>query len=171
MLLLKFIGLLAGQTLQNSALYEEAVTRRRQQEALVSDVRVHAAVAREMLLTCHARFSISSLPLVQCRMMETLTAQQSVDLIITQLIAASYQLLDVDRISLFIVEQEKNVLVCKVNKDASLVGCKVPLHYGKDMACRRVVRCQDAKYAISSHVLVLCSWWNDMFGVICSTCV
>lgn len=39
LLLLKFISLLAGQTLQNSALYEEAVTRRRQQEALVREER------------------------------------------------------------------------------------------------------------------------------------
>lgn len=40
-------------------------------------------------------------------MMETMTAEKSVDLIITQLIAASYRLLDVDRISLFMVEKGK----------------------------------------------------------------
>jgi GAF domain-containing protein len=97
--IMQFIGLLAGQSLSNAQLYEEACLRRRQQEAL-------------------------------CTMIELISAQTGLDEVIERIIDAAYSLLEVDRISLYIVDEVRGQLLCKVSKDPNAIGQRLPIRWG-----------------------------------------
>jgi GAF domain-containing protein len=65
-----------------------------------------------------------------CTMIELMSTSADVDEVIKCIIDAAYRLLEVDRISLYMVDEERNQLLCKVSKDANAVGQRLPRTWG-----------------------------------------
>ena len=71
-----------------------------------------------------------------CTMIELMSAETGVDEVIECIIQAAYRLLEVDRISLYIVDEVRGQLVCKVDcrqesrKDNNAIGQRLPLRWG-----------------------------------------
>ena len=63
-------------------------------------------------------------------MIELMSTSADVDEVIKCIIDAAYRLLEVDRISLYMVDEERNQLLCKVSKDANAVGQRLPRTWG-----------------------------------------
>jgi GAF domain-containing protein len=64
------------------------------------------------------------------KLIELMSAETEVNIIINQIITAATQLISVDRVNVYIVDESKSKLICKVHKDRSMMGIKLPLNYG-----------------------------------------
>ena len=114
--LLQSMAVSAGTVLRKAQLYEEAITRRKQTEALLQ---VGAVLA----------WPVSDACCLRCQMSELMSTELGVTRCIQKVITAGHQLVNADRIMLYMVDDKRQELVCEVGKEG-FQGRRFPLGHG-----------------------------------------